>query len=301
MKLFSFSDVELNNNTRFVMIGIPLCATSTIPTEANLGPKAIREASLRFGDQTELGFDLNGSNLLDLGDIQDLKDSKDAIEYNLHEIESYLQENFLDSSRTLITLGGDHFVTYPVIKFLSSKHESFGIISFDAHLDFYDIWAQNESFSHCTVMRRISDFFNVDEHHPILFVGIRDHDAEEYIGLMARQIPFIRAREFYQGDPISRIKEITSKWKEIDISNVYLSIDIDVLDPGIAPGTGYKIPGGISFWDLWHCLKEISETFNIIGFDVVEVDPSSDVSGLTSSHAAKIIMELISFIQIFRR
>lgn len=296
MLLFSHADLELKPDTEFILIGIPIDCASTVESQARLAPEEIRKASLQFGEITETGFNMNQANLLDVGNIPDIKNIKDHLDDDIEKIRSHLESLLINKSYRLITLGGDHLITYPIIKALSALHGDFGLIIFDAHLDQYDIWNNEDTFSHCTVMRRIMEL-DVGACKNILYIGTRDYDLEEYEQIKAKEIPFVPARKVKGGDFPELLKQKLQFWLEHGINNVYVSIDIDVLDPSIAPGTGYKMPGGLDYWELWQGLKFVTEYFNIIGFDVVEVDPSLDQNSLTSIHAAKIIMEMIGFIK----
>ncbi|GAF87881.1 unnamed protein product, partial [marine sediment metagenome] len=91
--------------------------------------------------------------------------------------------------------------------------------------------------------------------------------------------------------------KILAFFEKSNVEDIHISIDIDVLDPSIAPGTGYAIPGGFTYRELWQILRKLAENINIIGFDLVEVSPSLDLpNNITSKLAAKLIIELISFI-----
>jgi len=293
--LFSFSDVELKSTTKFIMVGMPLSATSTVKTQTHLGPEEIRKASLQFGEITETGFDIGQANLVDLGNISTLKNTKEDLKEDIQKIIEFLRNISPKKSQVLISLGGDHFITYPIMKFLSGLHDNLGIIVFDAHLDQYDIWDGTDRLSHCTVMRRILEIKTPFE-MKMSYVGIRDHDLEEFQAARNLALPVLRARSFSDENYLQKLEDTLKKWKEQGIDRVYLSIDIDVLDPGVAPGTGYRMPGGLTFWNLWKCLRLIVMYFNVIGFDIVEVDPASDVNSITSMHAAKIIVELMALI-----
>jgi len=130
----------------------------------------------------------------------------------------------------------------------------------------------------------------------LLIVGTRDIDIEERELAGAEKLEYINAYHLIDGVDyvIDRIK---SFFEKSNIKKLYVSIDIDALDPSIAPGTGYAIPGGFSYREMWKILKEIAVKFNIIGFDLVEVAPNLDLkNNMTCILAAKLIVEFISFI-----
>ncbi|MFX1601380.1 MAG: arginase family protein, partial [Promethearchaeota archaeon] len=130
----------------------------------------------------------------------------------------------------------------------------------------------------------------------LMIVGTRDIDIPELEIAESEDIKYLSAYKLNQGLDIY-IEEIVRFFKKSGIKFLYVSIDIDVLNPSIAPGTGFAIPGGFSYRELWSILKEISKNFDIIGFDLVEVAPNLDLKNkMTCNLAAKLIIELISFI-----
>ena len=195
-------------------------------------------------------------------------------------------------------IGGDHFCTYPVVKAVGDqleKKEEFGVLIFDSHLDFYQEWDKGV-YSHATISHRIYDLEYVNNNN-LLIVGTRDIDIEEFDLASSENIKYLNAYHIIDGLDyyIDSIKEF---FKKSNIKNLYVSIDIDALDPSVAPGTGYAIPGGFSYRDIWKILKEITEVFNVIGFDLVEVAPNLDLENkMTCILAAKLIVEFMYFIR----
>jgi agmatinase len=195
-------------------------------------------------------------------------------------------------------IGGDHFCTYPVVKAVGDqmeKKDEFGVLIFDAHLDFYQEWDKGV-YSHATISHRIYDLEFVSNKN-LLIVGTRDIDIEEFNLANSEKIKYLNAYHIIDGLNyyIDNIKEFFNKTK---IKNLYVSIDVDALDPSIAPGTGYAIPGGFSYRDMWKILKEIALNFNVVGFDLVEVAPNLDLENkMTSILAAKLIIEFMYFIR----
>jgi agmatinase len=131
----------------------------------------------------------------------------------------------------------------------------------------------------------------------LLIVGARDIDIEELDLANSENIKFINAYHIIDGLDyyIANIKEY---FHRSNIKNLYVSLDIDALDPSIAPGTGYAIPGGFSYRDMWKILKELAGVFKVVGFDLVEVAPNLDLENkMTSILAAKLIVEFMDFIR----
>ncbi len=295
MNFFDFGEV-ITMDTEFVIFGIPWdYFTSLKNTNSASAPEKIREVSQHLALTTEQGIKIPELRVIDLGNI-DIK--KEKIPENLKKIQNFI-ENIYNQKQdlVLIMIGGDHFCSYPVIKACGNRfkeEKSFGVIIFDAHLDFYQEF-DNNIYSHAAVSHRIYDLEFINPLN-FLIVGTRDIDIPELELAKQEKITYFNAYESIDGlnDYINRIILFFQK---SNIKNLYLSIDIDVLDPSIAPATGYAIPGGFLYRDLWSILKKISQNFNIIGFDVVEVSPNLDLpNNITCNLAAKLITELISFI-----
>jgi agmatinase len=194
-------------------------------------------------------------------------------------------------------IGGDHFCSYPVIKTIGDifdKKAEFGVILFDAHLDFYQEWDKGV-YSHATISHRVYDLNYINKNN-LLIVGARDIDIPELEIAESEDIKYLKAYQITEGLD-NYITEIINHFKKSSINSLYVSIDIDVLEPSIAPGTGFAMPGGFTYRELWKILREIANNFTIVGFDLVEVAPNLDLENkMTCNLAAKIIIEFISFI-----
>ncbi|NVM04885.1 MAG: arginase family protein, partial [Candidatus Helarchaeota archaeon] len=197
MPEFNFSQLEFADNIEFVILGIPLDCTSAKPTDSKNAPNKIREASNQFADYTELGFDLNQALIFDAGDIV-VKNQIKHLELDLKEIDNKFGAFKSTKNIHFVVLGGDHFVTHPVFRYMTELHENLGLISFDAHLDLYNKW--NEStFSNATVMRRICELpdFNLNN---LNFIGIRDVDLEELEFVKKHQLKVLKSHEITQSN-----------------------------------------------------------------------------------------------------
>ena len=296
MTFFNFRE-EINIDTRFVIFGIPWdYLTSTDQPNSSLAPKSIRKITNDIGFTTELGFPIPNFQATDVGYF---KIEPSNIELNISNVSNFIKELYAQNEKIIpVMIGGDHFCTYPVIKTVCNrleKVEEFGVLIFDAHLDFYQEWDKGV-YSHATISHRIYDLEFINNKN-LLIIGARDIDIEELDIANFENIKYINAYNIIDGINyyIDNIKEF---FNNSNIKNLYVSIDIDVLDPSIAPGTGYAIPGGFSYRDLWKILKEIAGTFKVIGFDLVEVAPNLDLENkMTSILAAKLIIELMYFIR----
>ncbi|WP_421077813.1 agmatinase [Methanothermococcus sp. Ax23] len=266
----AYSDFE---DADFVMFGIPYDATTSYKPGTRFGPDEIRKAS--WGLETfspVLKKDLIDVNVCDLYNIIIEGTQMDIIERSYNA-----SKNIMEKGKIPIMMGGEHSITYPVVKAVKDVYNDFVLIQFDAHCDLREEYLGNE-YSHASVIRRCFDLTK-----DIYQFGIRSGDKEEW--------------EFgWENTNISMdlpTKEDIKEIKSLD-KPVYITIDIDVLDPAYAPGTGTPEPCGFSTKELINSLylfKELKD--NIIGFDVVEISPHYDIGNITSIAAAKIIRELM--------
>lgn len=266
----AYSDFE---DADFVLFGIPYDATTSYKPGTRFGPDEIRRAS--WGLETFspiLKKDLVDVNVCDLYNISIEGTQMDIFNRTYNASKSILQKGKIP-----IMMGGEHSITYPVVKAVNEVYNDFVLIHFDAHCDLRDEYLDNK-YSHACVIRRC-----IDLTQNIYQFGIRSGDKEEW--------------EFgWNNTNISMdlpTKEDIKEIKSLD-KPVYITIDIDVLDPAYAPGTGTPEPCGVSTKELINSLylfKELKD--NIIGFDVVEVSPHYDIGNITAIAAAKTIRELI--------
>ncbi|TFH30869.1 MAG: hypothetical protein E4G98_01260 [Promethearchaeota archaeon] len=305
MNPFSFYDAPAGDAqlpTRFAIFGIPWDANSThshgCPRAA---PYKLRELSSFLGRATESGKDINSFPMHDFGDIQVMPSLPDKTRENIHQ---FVQEvlPWDNCNPIAVMIGGDHYCSYPVIKALHDLFERqnkppFGVIIFDAHLDYYDKWLDNESDFHCTVTKRVCDLSRVTSER-LVVLGVRDMDIPELEMAKSDGLHYIPAYKLQSMEEITQVIQNTVEtFHNRGIQDIYLSIDIDVLDGAQAPGTGYTIPGGITYRQLWNTLQLLTKDFNIIGVDLVEVAPDLDLpSNLTQITALKILTELMGFI-----
>jgi len=297
MKFFNFRE-DINKDTRFVIFGIPwdYLTSSDLPN-SSIAPKTIRKITDDIGFTTELGFHIPSFQAADIGDVE-IEPAN--VELNLKNIDDFLKDIYTQNEKAIpVMIGGDHFCTYPVIKAVGDqleKKEEFGVLIFDAHLDFYQEW-DKRVYSHATISHRIYDLEYISNKN-MLIVGARDIDIEELELANSEGIKYVNAYHIIDGLDyyIDNIKEFFHK---SNIENIYVSIDIDALDPSTAPGTGYAIAGGFTYREIWKILKDITLDFNVVGIDLVEVAPNLDLGNkMTSILAAKLIVEFMDFIRI---
>ncbi len=296
MSFFDFGEV-IEKDTQFVIFGIPwdYLTSINLPNSA-IAPEKIRDVTRDIALTTEMGDHIPKFKAIDLGDIK-IKEME--VDLNLKNIKSFIEQIFKENGDVIpIMIGGDHFCTYPVVQAVGDhfNHKNeFGVLIFDAHLDFYQEWDKGV-YSHATVSHRIYDLDYINN-KKILIAASRDIDIPELEIANAEKLVHLDAYKIVEG--LNKyIQEIIDFYKSSGVKYLYISIDIDALDPSIAPGTGFAIPGGLTYRELWCILKKVVETFDIIGFDVVEVAPNLDLENrVTCNLAAKLIVELMSFIE----
>ena len=299
MKFYDFGDT-ITSDTEFVIFGIPWdYLSSKDNVNSSTAPQKIREMTQDLALTTEMGVEIPSLKVVDIGDVN--IDPTD-IERNLREIKDFIMAIFNQKKDVIpIMIGGDHFCTFPVVKTISKEFiadDNIGVLIFDAHLDLYNEWDKGV-YSHATVSHRIYDLDQFNKNN-LLIVGTRDIDIPEMKIANEEGITHFDAFLFSDLGFKNLSKDIVAFFQNSGIKSLYVSIDIDVLDPSFAPGTGYAIPGGLSYRELWQLLRLLAKNFKIFGCDLVEVSPNLDASNkMTSNLAAKLLIEFISFISTY--
>ncbi|TFF95920.1 MAG: agmatinase [Promethearchaeota archaeon] len=296
MNFFDFGEV-IEIDTDFAIFGIPWDYLTSIelPNSA-IAPKKIRESTNDLALTTELGAHIPKIKAIDLGDIEI---EEFSVEKNLKKINEFVEQIY-EKNETIVPvmIGGDHFCTYPVVKAVGNHFKNknnFGVLLFDSHLDFYEEWDKGV-YSHATISHRIYDLDYINKNN-LLIVGTRDIDIPELELAREEKLTYLNAYELLEDGVKKYVSKIITFFQTQNIESLYVSIDIDALDPSIAPGTGFAIPGGFSYREMWYMLKEIADHLEIIGFDIVEVAPNLDLRNkITCNLASKLIVELMSFI-----
>jgi agmatinase len=295
MRFFNYSN-EINDDTQFVIFGIPWDYLTSIDLpNSSIAPEKIRDVTNDIGWTTEQGQPITDFKIADIGNIPIIKDE---IEKNLTIIKEFIKKIYQEKENVIpVMIGGDHFCSYPVIKVVGDifdKKDEFGVLLFDAHLDFYQEWDKGV-YSHATISHRIYDLDYINKNN-LLIVGARDIDIPELEIAQSEDLKYLKALELIDGLDIY-IERIINYFKKSSIKSLYVSIDIDSIEPSLAPGTGFAMPGGFTYREMWQILREIAKNFEIVGFDLVEVAPNLDLKNkMTCNLAAKIIIEFISFI-----
>ncbi|ACV23985.1 agmatinase [Methanocaldococcus fervens] len=260
-----------------VIYSIPYDETTSFKPGTREGGNAIRTAS--WGLETYspiLDRDLSELKYCDLKDL-DLYGNQVEI---FNTIQSVSKE-ILKDGKKIIVFGGEHSITYPIVKAVKDVYNDFIVIQFDAHCDLRDEYLGNK-LSHACVMRRVYELTK-----DIFQFGIRSGDKEEWD--FAKENNIYLKMDLMNEEDLEFIKSLDKP--------IYLTVDIDVLDPAYAPGTGTPEPCGFSTKELFnslYLLKEVKD--RIIGFDIVEVSPIYDIANITAIAAAKIARELMLMI-----
>ena len=257
------------------IIGIPYDGNSSFLKGPSLAPARIR---LMDKDGSANAFAENGLEIkegiayIDAGDIlfDDINPEKvfTKIRKSISEL--------LSAEHTIISLGGDHSVTYPVIDAFTDKHPNLHILHLDAHGDLYENFDGNP-FSHASPFARIMEKGKVQS---LTQVGIRTLNTHQ------------RAQAKKFGVKIIEMKDFNYDFIETLSSPLYISLDLDVLDPAFAPGISHHEPGGLSTRELLTIIQQINVT--IVGADIVEYNPTRDINYTTAMVAYKLMKELIS-------
>jgi agmatinase len=270
----SLSEID-KQNALYALIGVPFDGHA-VKKGARDGPKAIRKASQRL--ETFLWhrkLELSDLRYYDRGDLK----------FENAFFEEGKRIGKFDTTRKRIFIGGDHSVSYPIVKDLFVHGEVAKVIAIDAHADFRDSY-KHTHFSNACVMRRIAELVGFKN---MIEIGVRSASAEEY-ALIKDKI------KIYDAEML-RVKGVEGVVEEIGEGEekTYLSIDIDVLDPSIAPGVENPEPCGMSLERLISLIQGIIERKNVVASDVVEVNPKLDtLNGITSITAARIMFELLA-------
>ena len=254
------------------VVGIPLDENSSFLRGAALGPPRIREVLLSGSSNmfTELGTDLGKvSGWTDVGDLE-LTQGLDA----LNAIEKTMSSLLTHEAR-ILSLGGDHSITHPIIRAFARKHRPLTILHIDAHPDTYDIYDGNR-YSHACPFARIMEEKLADR---LIQVGVRT------MNLHQRQ----QAERF--GIEVIEMKDWSLDKVPTVEGPVYLSLDLDGLDPAFAPGVSHHEPGGLSTRDVLRIVHALPP--DLMGADIVEFNPSRDSVGVTAMVAAKFYKELV--------
>lgn len=262
-----------------VLYGLPFEGRVNQRQGAALGPAQIRRASdLLETFVPALGLDLADTAIADAGDI--VVGGAEAAEPRaaLTAIRAEL-DRVLDPRQRWVFLGGDHTVAAPIVGAAQRHYPDLRVVQFDAHPDLRPDYL-GESWNYASAMSRVLETL---EPSRLYQIGLRTGDRQEWVG---------RGTHVYPGWAVPVPEAAARVATETAGQPLYVTLDIDILDPSVAPGTGAPEPGGISLAELYAALRALGGA-RIVGFDLVEVSPIWDPTGRTSILAAAIVRELI--------
>ncbi|MEE9487440.1 MAG: agmatinase [Candidatus Brocadiales bacterium] len=247
-------------NSRLVILPVPYDSTASYRTGANEGPRAIINASrnLETFDE-ELLCDITPQGIHTMPEL--MPDHRGP-EHMIASVEEAADE-ILNRGEMLATLGGEHSITLGTVRAHKKVFPGLSVLQIDAHLDLRDSYAGTR-YSHACVMRRVCELSDVTQ------VGIRSFSEEEHAFVTKNGLkPFYRRdilnKQDWHSEVIGRLSE-----------DVYVTIDLDGLDPSIMPSVGTPEPGGLGWYELLGLLRKLSEEKRIVGFDVMELRPEPD-------------------------
>lgn len=259
---------------KIVLFGAPFDSTTSFRPGTRFASKAIRSES--FGIETYSPYqdkDLEDVNIFDSGDLE-LRFGNPVSA--LEDIEERTAQ-ILEDGKVPMMIGGEHLVTLGAVRAVAKKYPDLHVIHFDAHADLRKDYL-GEPLSHASVLHRVWELVG---DHKIYQFGIRSGERQEF-QWGSKHV----ATQKFNFDGLQEVV------KKLEGKPVYFTLDLDVLDPSIFPGTGTPEAGGVSFMELLHAVMELKGV-QIVGCDVNELSPIYDQSGVSTAVACKIIRELL--------
>lgn len=263
---------------KIVLFGAPFDSTTSFRPGTRFASKAIRSES--FGLETYSPYqdrDLTDYRIFDAGDLELCFGNPEKA---LEQI-GKLTNKILEDEKIPVMIGGEHLVTLGAFRPVFEKYPEVHVIHFDAHTDLREEYL-GERLSHASVLRRIWDLTSDGK---IFQFGIRSGDRSEFA--------WSKGHTALQKFNFDGLEDVL---KTLEGKPVYFTLDLDVLDPSVFPGTGTPEAGGVSFLELLNAVREVGKG-NIVGLDVNELSPVYDQSGASTAVACKIIREILLAIQ----
>lgn len=263
---------------KVVLFGAPFDSTTSFRPGTRFASKAIRSES--FGLETYSPYqdkDLTDDRIFDAGDLELCFGNPEKALGQIGE----LTKKILEDGKIPMMIGGEHLVTLGAFRPVFEKYPDVHVIHFDAHTDLREEYL-GETLSHASVIRRLWDLTGDGK---IFQFGIRSGDRSEFVWSKGHT-----ALQKFNFDGLEEVME------KLEGKPVYFTLDLDVMDPSVFPGTGTPEAGGVSFLDLLYAVLKVGR-LNIVGLDVNELSPVYDPSGASTAVACKIIREILLAIQ----
>lgn len=247
----------------------------------NLGCKEAPDEVVRVFNDIWTNESLNRIPKASSLEVCEIKGMSKDFSYAIEEVYNAVKKLGLG-----LYLGGDHSITYPCFKAFSEKFNNPGLIVFDAHPD---VFSENEFVTHQDWLKFLLEEKCVKGEN-VIIVALRNPAIEEIAYLMENGVRFYHAKDIFLNieNVCDAVMETAHSW-----DGLYLSIDIDSLDPAFAPGTGYLEPGGLSTRELLYFIQRLRKLRNLKAFDIVEINPRIDINGMTVKAGAKIMGEML--------
>ncbi len=270
---FALNEAEEFQEKGIYLLGIPFDGTTSFRPGARFGPDALREASYGLESYSPyLDKDLEESPFFDLGNIPFQASRHDLLRESFFSLTKNLDLN----KQKILTLGGEHSISYCPAKLYLDHYKNLTILHLDAHTDLREQYL-DEPYSHACVIRRIVE--EMREEQTLIQYGIRSGLKAEFNWMKENNTLATSFEELKE-----KINKVTGP--------IYLTLDLDFFDPSFLPGTGTPEAGGENFHNFISLLKLLAQK-NLVGADVVELSPMLDVSGNSNVFAAKVVREIL--------
>jgi agmatinase len=283
--------IEQVSDYDIAVLGVPFDGGTSYRPGARFGPMAVRQASRHLRPTYHVELDLAPFTTVQVVDAGDVAASPYSIPDALGAIERHA-DAVLGADRKLVTIGGDHTIALPLLRAAVRRHGPVALVHFDAHLDTWDTYF-DAAYTHGTPFRRAFEegLLLADKS---IHVGIRGpvYDMLDLRDDASFGFQVIRASDLDVLGVEAAVQRVRDR---VGDAPVYLSIDIDVLDPAFAPGTGTPEVGGLSSRELLAMLRSLSG-LNLVGCDVVEVAPAYDHAEITALAAATVVFDLVTLL-----
>ena len=274
---------------KYIIFGVPFDATSSYRTGARFGPNAIRQASLNIETYSfRSGLDVEDLALYDAGDLHVSTDAQKTV-----DMTRLVVEDILAAGKMPVALSGEHTITLGIAKGLGARAAKTAIVSFDAHLDLRCEFL-GSTLSHTTFMQLISEEVKLAK---IVEVGTRSACKEELAYAQKAGVEFFTSQQIIKQGSLLIAEQLREKL--LPYENLYLTVDMDVLDPAFAPAVQNPEPEGITTTDLLDLVCALCDK-RVIGFDVLEIVPIYD-QGVSAVVAAKVMFEMLCQLEKSRK
>lgn len=257
------------NSSKIVMLGMPYDCTCSNRAGTRFGPQAARLESIGI-ETYSVYFDKDMEETLfyDAGDLEyPFGNAQKALNITENNVDCIYNDN-----KKLLGIGGEHLITLASVKSVLKKYDNVAVVQFDAHTDLREQYL-GEELTHSGVMYRIAELIGYEN---IAQIGLRSGEKEEF-------------------DIVKKYQTLKTKKEELDKfknKNIFLTIDLDVLDPSLMSGVGTPEAGGLSYKELMDWLMYLKD-FNIVGADIMELAPDIDITKTSSATCCKLIREVL--------